>query len=47
MVADENARHAALNLGPLISRLNKEGLTRDNGDERSSWSICSRGTSAR
>lgn len=34
MVADENARHAALNLGPLISRLNKEGLTRDNGDER-------------
>ncbi len=34
MVAEEDARHAALNLGPLISRLNKEGLTRDNGDER-------------
>lgn len=34
MIADENARYAALNLGPLIRRLNQEGLTGKNGSER-------------
>lgn len=34
MIAEEDARYAALQLGPLIQRLNREGLTRDNGNER-------------
>jgi len=34
MVADEDARYAALDLGPLIRRLNKEGVNADNKEER-------------